>query len=249
MANAFFIDVSRCTACRGCQVACKEWHGLPAVQTRQQGTHQNPPDLNPFNYKVVRFNEHLHGNDREHIVWNFFPDQCRHCEEPPCKYIADDYLEGAIVKDPVTGAVIYTELTRTLSQEAFEEIRDSCPYNIPRRNPETGAIVKCDMCNDRVRNGLVPMCVATCPTGTMNFGSRQGMIKLAHERLAIVKKAFPKAQLVDEELVNVIYLITDAPEFYADNVFADAKQIPDPMTRKEFLARLVQPIRAAKLKV
>ncbi len=247
MSNVFFIDTSRCTACRGCQVACKEWHGLGAVHTRQQGTHQNPPDLNPFNYKLVRFNEHCQENDREHVVWNFFPDQCRHCIDPPCKSVADGYLEGAIVKDESTGAVIYTELTRQFSPEIFEEIRDFCPYNIPRRNNGTGAIVKCDSCHDRVLSGLLPICVATCPTGTMNFGRREDMLTLAHERVDIVKKGFPKARLVDEDLVNVIYLITDEPKNYGAFVVGDARPASNGLTRKEFFASLVRPLRGTKL--
>ena len=54
MPKAFFIDTTRCTACRGCQIACKEWNELKPNSTLQQGTHQNPPDLNPNNYKLVR---------------------------------------------------------------------------------------------------------------------------------------------------------------------------------------------------
>ena len=76
MPKAFLIDTTRCTACRGCQVACKEWHDLPANSTKQRGSHQNPPDLNPRNLKIVRFHEHL--DARGNVVWNFFPDQCRH---------------------------------------------------------------------------------------------------------------------------------------------------------------------------
>ena len=63
MPKAFFIDTSRCTACRGCQIACKEWNELPANPTKQRGSHQNPPDLNPNNYKLVRFSEHLENTD------------------------------------------------------------------------------------------------------------------------------------------------------------------------------------------
>ena len=49
MPKAFFVDTSRCTACRGCQVACKEWKELPPNNTKQWGSHQNPPDLNAYN--------------------------------------------------------------------------------------------------------------------------------------------------------------------------------------------------------
>ena len=103
MPKAFLIDTTRCTACRGCQVACKEWHDLPANSTKQRGSHQNPPDLNPRNLKIVRFHEHL--DARGNVVWNFFPDQCRHCLTPICKDVADmaysiltnNYMNGSIV--------------------------------------------------------------------------------------------------------------------------------------------------------
>ena len=45
MPIARLIDVSKCTACRGCQVACKQWNGLPAEHTKQTGTYENPPEL------------------------------------------------------------------------------------------------------------------------------------------------------------------------------------------------------------
>ena len=31
--KSFFIDTSRCTACRGCQVADKEWNQLKGMKT------------------------------------------------------------------------------------------------------------------------------------------------------------------------------------------------------------------------
>ncbi len=237
MSKTFFIDTTRCTACRGCQVACKEWHGLPGTKTKQWGSHQNPVDLNPFTYKLVRFTEHeINGK----VTWNFFPDQCRHCLEPPCREVADGYLPGAIISDDETGAIIYTDLTKRLSEKAFNEIRESCPYNIPRRDEKTKAITKCDMCIDRVQNGLLPICVKTCPTGAMNFGDREEMLKLAHKRLAEIKKEYPEAQLVDADQIRVIYLITDKPEFYHKFVVA---QGPVGITRRVAFAKLVSPLK------
>ena len=43
--KSFLIDTTRCTACRGCQVACKNWNQNPASATKNHGSHQNPPDL------------------------------------------------------------------------------------------------------------------------------------------------------------------------------------------------------------
>ena len=129
MSKSFLIDTSRCTACRGCQVACKEWHDLEANKTRQRGTHQNPPDLNPFNYKLVRFAEY---KEDGRVIWYFFPDQCRHCLDPACKEAADNYVKDAIIKDDATGAVIFTERTRLLTPAQAREVTEYCPYNIPR---------------------------------------------------------------------------------------------------------------------
>ncbi|MCF8081498.1 MAG: 4Fe-4S dicluster domain-containing protein [Deltaproteobacteria bacterium] len=215
MPMTFLIDTSRCTACRGCQVACKEWNDLQANKTRQRGTHQNPPDLNPFNYKLVRFAEY---KENGKVVWYFFPDQCRHCVSPPCKEAADSYVEGAIIKDPKTGAVIFTERTRLLKPEQVEEVISYCPYNIPRLDTGTGILAKCTMCNDRVKRNMLPMCVKTCPTGTMNFGERSKMVALAKKRLAELKKDYPNAQLQDPDDVNTIFLLTEDPKKYFQKV-------------------------------
>jgi len=213
MSKTFFIDTSRCTACRGCQVACKEWQGFKPNHTVQMGwgSHQNPPDLNSLNYKVVKFTE-FKINDR--VFWNFFPDSCRHCTEPPCKLAADGLVKGAVVIDKETGAVIFTEKTKKISKDGFLMMKEYCPYNVPRRDEKTGIINKCDMCLERVEAGLVPMCVKTCPTGTMSFGERGQMLAKANERLAVVKKEFPEATLLDQESVRVIYLITHDRKMY-----------------------------------
>ena len=212
MPKAFLIDTSRCTACRGCQIACKEWHDLPAVPTKQRGSHQNPPDLNPYNLKVVRFHEHL--DDQGRVMWNFFPDQCRHCVKPVCVTMANKAVPGSMIKDPKSGAVLVTEKCREMDEVGIKTVIKSCPYNIPRYDAEKKMLVKCDMCIDRVQVGLEPMCVKTCPTGCMAFGEREEMLALAHKRLEEAKKSFPNACLVDEEEVNVFYVLAEEPEHF-----------------------------------
>lgn len=236
MAKSFLIDTSRCIACRGCQLACKEWFELPANKTRQTGSHQNPPDLNPNNYKIVRFNEYL---EEGVIRWYFFPDQCRHCIDPPCVQAGGDMVEGAIVHDQQTGAVIYTEKTRQIANDDFEYIRSACPYDIPRRDPATGRISKCTMCHERVWRGLLPACVKVCPTGAMNFGERRQILTLARQRLQQVQKEHPYAFLADAADVNVIYLLADQPEKYHAFSVASAQPCLD---RKAFIARMAHPL-------
>ena len=142
-------------------MACKEWHDLPANETKQRGTHQNPPDLNPNNLKIVRFRERMKPDGS--VVWNFFPDQCRHCLTPICKDVADMAVPGAIIKDAKTGMVIATDKSAKLSPQDAQAVIDACPYNIPRLDPKTKCLTKCDMCIDRVTAGMLPICQEGSP--------------------------------------------------------------------------------------
>jgi formate dehydrogenase iron-sulfur subunit len=236
MRKAFFVDTSVCTGCRACQVACKQWHDLPAENTTNRGTFQNPPDLSFDTYKLVRMKE---GFIEGRMRWLFFADQCRHCVEPPCRDTARD--EAAIYQDAETGAVLYTAKTKELNGE---EILDSCPYNIPRKGPD-GALAKCDMCIDRVQNGLMPACVKTCPTGAMNFGERDEMLKLAGERLKEVQKTSPKAQLLDPDDVSVIYLV----EFERNLYEASAHPQRPFMTRQMAMRKMFGPVTRAMSRI
>ena len=236
MSKTFFVDLTKCTACRGCQVACKQWKKLPAEKTYNWGSHQNPKDLSGNTIRLVRFNE-VEVNGK--LEWLFFPEQCRHCVDAPCADAGED-VPGSVIHDQETGAVIYTELTKKVKdKEAFAA---SCPYNIPRINEETGVVMKCDMCYDRVAAGKKPACVTSCPTGTMNFGERDDMLALAEETLAKVQKRFPNAELVDADEVNVVYLVQTAGESYYEYMVADAAP-KAPLTRKQFLAKLGRPVK------
>ena len=90
--KSFFIDTTRCTGCRGCQAACKQWNRNPGTKTIQRGTYQNPPDLSTATFKLVRFSEATDTLGEPN--WYFFPDQCRHCLYPLCKEAADRKSEG-----------------------------------------------------------------------------------------------------------------------------------------------------------
>ncbi len=210
--KSILVDTSRCTGCRGCQVACKQWNGLPGTKTKQTGTYQNPPDLSFETFKVVRFAEGTKEGSRE-PYWHFFSDMCRHCVNPPCAAAA---AGDEIVHDDATGAVVYTAGT---SKSDFATALEVCPYKIPRQNPKTKAMLKCTMCIDRIKNGMKPACVLSCPTA-MEFGDRDAILKEAERRVAELKKQFPKAKAIDADDVRVIFIVTDDPKKYHE--FAEA---------------------------
>jgi len=237
--KSFFIDLSKCTACRGCQIACKQWKKLPAENTKNTGSLQNPPDLSAVTLKVVRMREEGQGDTLKLFS---LPDQCRHCLDPSCKAAADTHVKGAIIQDKDTGAVIFTEKTKLLPIKA---IRSACPYDIPRVDAKTKLMHKCDMCIDRVRGGLLPACVKTCPTGAMHFGDRDEMLKLGKERLEKLKATRPKATLVDDEQVRTVFLAEDDPRLYAKHLMADAAE-PKLYTRVAALDMFLGPLRQTR---
>ena len=63
--KAILYDATRCTACRGCQAACKQWNEndevIPdwenGVQSSNRGSYENPPDLSPQTWVKIKFTE------------------------------------------------------------------------------------------------------------------------------------------------------------------------------------------------
>ncbi|MDH5202497.1 MAG: formate dehydrogenase [Nitrospirota bacterium] len=231
--KSFFVDTTKCTACRGCQIACKQWNKNPGTKTIQRGTHQNPEDLSFSTFKLVRFNDfEVNGQPK----WYFFADQCRHCVEPPCMYTAQSFGSKAIIRDQVTGAVLYDKKVKIKAAD-FKKVRESCPWDIPRWDEKTEGMAKCTMCIDRIKEGLLPACVKTCPTGAMNFGDRAKIIDMAKKRLKEVKATNPKAQLLNAETHRTIFLVIDDPKKY--HKYAAENDVG--ITRIAAIKKLIQP--------
>jgi formate dehydrogenase iron-sulfur subunit len=207
--KSILVDTSLCTACRGCQVACKQWNELPGTKTKQIGTYQNPQDFSAFTWKLVRFAEGKKENGKPY--WYFFSDMCRHCMEPPCADTIQGFVKDGVIRDEATGAVVYNEKTKNAP---FDKVRSSCPYDIPRQNLKTKVVAKCTMCIDRTKNDRVPACVQSCPTSAMVFGDRSQILARVDKRVQELKKSYPKAMAINPEDVRVIFIVTDDPQKY-----------------------------------
>ena len=203
---SILVDTSKCTACRGCQIACKQWNQLPATETKNWGNYQNPQDLSAVTWKLVRMADGTNGDGK--VYWNFFSDQCRHCLSPGCMAASEN---GEIIQDEKTGAVLFTPKTKDLD---FKATLEGCPYNIPRQDPKTKQLFKCVMCFDRITNNQIPACVKACPTGTMVFGERDKIVDMAKKRAEELKKTYPKAAALNADDVRVIFVVKDDPKKY-----------------------------------
>jgi formate dehydrogenase iron-sulfur subunit len=155
------IDTSKCIGCKACQVACKQWHSKTDEDTQFTGSYTNPPDKSGANLNVVKFFEHGNNGDLRFL---FFPDRCRHCENPMCVSACP---LNAIVKLPM-GMVVVNEAKcnpSVCSGSAIKPCQLHCPFKsgfpalgVPRYQYVKNAAVvettsqKCDFCYDRIHN-------------------------------------------------------------------------------------------------
>jgi formate dehydrogenase iron-sulfur subunit len=205
---AVLVDVSRCTGCRGCQVACKQWNKNPATETCFEGTYENPKDLEWNTFTRVTFKEHDMGGK---IAWLFRKLQCRHCEEPDC--IANCPVEGAIVKQDNGAVVVNHDICTGNADGKCQLACNMCSYDVPRFLPEKPQkMKKCTFCVDRQAEGKAPACVTACLSGTLFYGTKDEVLAEGKKRLAALKAKYPQARLVDENDVNWIYLLTDSED-------------------------------------
>lgn len=222
---AVLVDLSRCTGCRGCQVACKQWNKNPARETSFVGTYENPDDLYWDTFTRVIFKETEVGDK---LAWNFRKEQCRHCVEPGCKESCP--IEGAIVKHP-NGAVVVDQNKCVGGKDGKCDLDcvDGCMYEVPRFMPESPKKMrKCTFCFDRQKAGKKPACVTACLSGTLFYGKREEVIAEGQKRLAELRLEYPDAHLVDAEDVSWIYLYLYEDEKYG--------MLLDPATGKHKVA-------------
>jgi len=197
--KALLISPELCIGCKACQVACKSWNLLPATKTKNNGTYENPPDLNAANYNKIRYSEIP--SEKDPVRWLFVSQRCMHCEDAGCMKICS--TPGALYRTK-DGAVA-TNKDKCIGCRLCLA---GCPFNIPRYGGDD-RLSKCTMCADRMENGMIPMCAKTCPTGAISFGAR-------HELIAKAKKAGYSKVYGEKDLggLGAIFAFRDAPKIY-----------------------------------
>ncbi|MBW8849107.1 MAG: 4Fe-4S dicluster domain-containing protein, partial [Burkholderiales bacterium] len=73
---AKLIDVSSCIGCKACQVACMQWNDLRDDVGDNYGSYDNPRDLTPQSWTVMRFSEVE--VEQGKLEWLIRKDGCMH---------------------------------------------------------------------------------------------------------------------------------------------------------------------------
>jgi len=171
--QAVLFDATRCIGCRKCELACNEVNELPAPEK-------------PFDDLSV-MDTKRRTDEKTYTVVNKYQGtkgpvyrkmQCNHCLEPAC---ASACFVKAFKKEP-NGAVSYDASVCVGCRYCMV----ACPFEIPAYEydePITPRVMKCTLCEPRLKEGKLPGCVERCPKEALTFGPRDEIIKIARARI------------------------------------------------------------------
>jgi len=141
--KGFYYDMSVCTGCRTCQVACKDKNDLDVganfrrVHTFETG---HFPETKPYHYSGA----------------------CNHCSDAKCvkgcPTMAMHYAEDGTVQHDAAKCIGCRYCTW------------NCPYGAPQFIKEKGIVGKCDSCKELRDAGGNPVCVDACLMRCIKFG-------------------------------------------------------------------------------
>ena len=146
MAKIIITDEGRCLACKSCMIACAMAHTEAETLVAALGGESLPQSR-----------LHVEPGGAYGV-----PLKCRHCEDAPCITVCPT---EAISRASADGPVI-------LDQDRCIGCRFCmivCPFGVIDMSRDGKAMIKCDLCIERTKEGELPACVAACPTGAMEY--------------------------------------------------------------------------------
>ncbi len=149
----FHFNGSRCTGCKTCMLACKDYYNLSnEIAFRKV-----------YEYGGGAWQQDAQGAWTCDSFTYYVSISCNHCDNPMC---LGKCPQGAISKDDETG-IVSSDPEKCIGCGTCVT---ACPYGAPTVDEEQKKSVKCTQCGDRVAEGKQPICVEACPVRALDFG-------------------------------------------------------------------------------
>ena len=160
MTFGFFFDNTRCTGCKTCEMACKDYRDLGAeamfrrVIDYEGGTWERPGAAGAGTEAGMAV---ATGVFAYHLSL-----ACNHCGDPACTRVCPT---GAMHKDD--RGLVWPDERKCIG---CGYCTMACPYHAPLIDQHLKKSSKCDGCRARLDEGLGPVCVEACPVRALEWG-------------------------------------------------------------------------------
>lgn len=161
MSKKIIVDIEKCVACRGCELACALIHS--ESQVIEKAINESP--LPQSRVKVEN------GNGAG------VPIQCRQCQDAPCLEVCPS---NALHREQVDGPVLLEREKCTGCKFCLL----ACPFGAIKQVVGDKVMVKCDLCYQLIQSDEKPACVNGCPTGALQYGENGEFPKVKGESIA-----------------------------------------------------------------
>lgn len=209
-----FVDVTKCTGCRACMVACKNWNDLPAEPEEFRGTYQSNKNVTAITWNNLTFTENETSDG--HFDWLFRHSTCFHCTIAGCELACP---EDAISHTEFGSVVIDADKCVGCGycvQGCYFDVIQLATYE-DKNGKKYRKAQKCHLCTNRLEKGLEPACVTACPTDAITYGEKEDLLRKAEDRLKVVKERYPNANIYNPPGIDgaaTVYLLADKPSVY-----------------------------------
>lgn len=155
----FYFDSERCTGCKTCELACKDYKDL--------GTDVNFRRI--YEYAGGNWVEDNNGCWNQDVFTYYMSISCNHCDDPACAKVCPT---GAMHKNADGFVIVDDEKCIGCRYCSM-----ACPYDAPQFDVKKGLMTKCDGCYSRVKDGEKPICVDACPLRALDLPQFPNYVK------------------------------------------------------------------------